>query len=85
MRTTKEVWDHHCIAFANADIDEVMSDFAEDAIYITADRVIRVKKTSEHCMTAILKHLKKNQHLILSVKQLRVKLSFLNGHLNLLQ
>jgi ketosteroid isomerase-like protein len=40
MRTTKEVWDHHCIAFANADIDEVMSDFAENAIYITTNKVI---------------------------------------------
>lgn len=27
MRTTKEVWDHHYIVFANADIESVMSDF----------------------------------------------------------
>jgi hypothetical protein len=44
MRTTKEVWEHHCIAFANANIDEVISDFAEDAIYVTANNVIKGKE-----------------------------------------
>lgn len=44
MRSTEEVWEHHCIAFAKANIDEVMSDFAEDAIYITTNKVIRGKE-----------------------------------------
>lgn len=43
MRTTKEVWDHHCKAFAEADIDAVMFDFAEDAVYVTTNKVIRSK------------------------------------------
>ncbi len=44
MRTTKEVWEHHCIAFADANIDDVMFDFAEDAIYITTGKVISGKE-----------------------------------------
>lgn len=44
MRTTREVWEHHCIAFANADIDDVMFDFADDAIYVTTNTVIKGKE-----------------------------------------
>lgn len=43
MRTTKEVWEHHCIAFANANIDDLMFDFADDAIYVTTNNVIKGK------------------------------------------
>jgi len=44
MRSTKEVWEHHCFAFANANIDDVMFDFADDAIYVTTNKVIRNKE-----------------------------------------
>jgi len=44
MRTTKEVWEHHCIAFAKANIDDVMFDFADDAIYVTTNKVIKGKE-----------------------------------------
>jgi len=44
MRTTQEVWEHHCKAFANADIEEVIADFAENAVYVNADKVINGKE-----------------------------------------
>ena len=37
MRSVKEVWEHHKKAFANANLDEVMLDYAEDCIYITTN------------------------------------------------
>lgn len=42
-RTTREVFDHHNQAFKAADIEAVISDFAEQAIYVTAHGVSKGK------------------------------------------
>lgn len=60
MRTTKEVWEHHCVAFANANIDEVMSDFAEDALYITTNKVIRGRENIRILYDSHFKSLEKD-------------------------
>ena len=60
MRTTKEVWEHHCVAFANADIDAVISDFAEDAFYITTNKIIRGKEQIRELYDSHFKSLEKN-------------------------
>lgn len=59
MRTTKEVWEHHCIAFAAADIDGVMSDFADDAIYVTANNVIKGKENIRNLYDSHFKSMNK--------------------------
>ncbi|WP_298901731.1 nuclear transport factor 2 family protein [uncultured Psychroserpens sp.] len=38
MRTVKDVWEHHKVAFANANLEEVMLDYAEDCIYVTTNK-----------------------------------------------
>ena len=43
LRTTKEVFDHHNQAFKAADIEAVMSDFAEETTYVTANGVAKGK------------------------------------------
>lgn len=53
MRTTKEVWEHHCIALDSANIGDVMFDFAVDAIYVTAKKVIKGKENIMKLIKAI--------------------------------
>ena len=60
MRSTKEVWEHHCIAFANANIDEVMLDFAEDSVYITTNKVIRGRENIRELYDSHFKTLEKD-------------------------
>lgn len=37
MRTTLEVWKHHCDAFEKSDIEAVISDFSNNAVYVTTN------------------------------------------------
>lgn len=38
MRTVKEIWEHHKVAFDNADLEELMLDYAEDSVYVTTNK-----------------------------------------------
>ncbi len=39
-RTASEVLNHHLAAFGSGDVDRIMSDFAEDAVFISPDGVV---------------------------------------------
>jgi ketosteroid isomerase-like protein len=39
--TTKDVLDHHLEAFAAGDVDEVLKDFTDDSVLLTADGPLR--------------------------------------------
>ena len=42
-RTPQEVFQHHAEALGAEDIDAIVSDYADDAIFITPDGVLRGK------------------------------------------
>jgi ketosteroid isomerase-like protein len=39
--STREVFDHHFQAFQDQDMDEIMADYAEDSLVVTADGTFR--------------------------------------------
>jgi ketosteroid isomerase-like protein len=39
--STAEVLDHHLAAFGAADVDQIMSDYADDAVFCTPDGPVR--------------------------------------------
>ncbi len=41
MRTPQEVFDHHAQALGDEDIDQILADYADDAVLITADGPVR--------------------------------------------
>ena len=42
-RTPQEVFQHHAEALGAEDIDAIVEDYADDAIFVTPDRVLRGK------------------------------------------
>ena len=43
-RTPQEVFDHHGQALVAGDLDAIVSDYADDAVFITPDGVLRGKE-----------------------------------------
>ena len=44
MRTNEEVFKHHAEALGNEDIDEILADYADDAVIVTKDGPTRGKE-----------------------------------------
>ena len=42
-RTPEEIFGHHAAALMKGDIDEIVADYTEDAVFVTAERVLRGK------------------------------------------
>lgn len=41
MRTPQEVFEHHAKALGDEDIEQILADYADDAVLITKDGVVR--------------------------------------------
>jgi ketosteroid isomerase-like protein len=42
-RTPEEIFGHHAAALMKGDIDEIVVDYADDAVFVAPDRVLRGK------------------------------------------
>ena len=42
-RTPEEIFGHHAAALMKGDIDEIVADYADDAVFVAPDRVLRGK------------------------------------------
>jgi ketosteroid isomerase-like protein len=43
-RTPQEIFEHHCQALMSGDLDGIVSDYADDAVFITPDGILRGKE-----------------------------------------
>ena len=53
-RTPQEIFQHHAGALIAGDIDEVVADYSDDALFITPDRVLRGKAGVREAFTQLL-------------------------------
>ncbi|BCQ06833.1 hypothetical protein JMUB5695_00245 [Mycobacterium heckeshornense] len=53
-RTPREVFAHHARALAAGDLDEIVADYADDAVLITPDGVMRGKDGIRAAFTRLL-------------------------------
>src|SRR5512144_1312431 len=53
-RTPKEVFEHHAQSLGAGDLDGIVSDYAEDAVFITPQGVKRGKKGIREAFTKLL-------------------------------
>jgi len=49
MASTKDVLDHHLKAFDQGDLNDVLSDYAPDAVFFTKDGRSKASIGSGHC------------------------------------
>lgn len=56
-RTPQEIFDHHAVALGAGDIDEIVADYADDAVFITSGGVLHGKDGVRQGFTALLKDL----------------------------
>jgi hypothetical protein len=56
-RTPQEIFQHHAGALIAGDIDEIVADYADDALFITPDSVLRGKDGIRQAFTKLLKDL----------------------------
>jgi ureidoacrylate peracid hydrolase len=57
VRTAPEVYEHHTHAMINGDLDEIVSDYAEDAVFITPTGVLRGREGVRKGFTRIFREL----------------------------
>ncbi|MGY1643577.1 nuclear transport factor 2 family protein [Geodermatophilus sp. SYSU D00703] len=53
-RTPQEVFQHHVEAIGAGDVDAIVSDYAEDAVLITPDQVVRGRDGIRQLFTGLL-------------------------------
>jgi ketosteroid isomerase-like protein len=53
-RTPQEIFQHHAGALIAGDIDEIVADYTDDAVFITPDRVLRGKDGIREAFTRLL-------------------------------
>ena len=53
-RTPQEIFDHHATALLAGDIDDVVADYADDALFITSGGVLRGKDGVREAFTTLL-------------------------------
>jgi ketosteroid isomerase-like protein len=56
-RTPQEIFQHHATALIAGDIDEIVADYAEDAVFITPAGVLRGTDGVREAFTGLLKDL----------------------------
>jgi ketosteroid isomerase-like protein len=56
-RTPQEIFAHHAEALMAGDVDEIVADYADDAVFITPDGVLRGKDGVRNGFTALLEDL----------------------------
>lgn len=52
-RTPQEIFQHHAGALIAGDLDEVVADYSDDALFITPDRVLRGKDGVREAFTFV--------------------------------
>ena len=53
-RTPQEIFEHHATVLIAGDIDGIVADYADDALFITPDRVLRGKAGVREAFTTLL-------------------------------
>lgn len=53
-RSPQEVFDHHAQALGAEDLDEIVADYSDDAIFITPSGVLRGKNSIRQAFTKLL-------------------------------
>ena len=56
-RTPQEIFNHHAEALMAGDVDEIVADYTDDAVFITPDTVRRGKDGVREAFTALLQDL----------------------------
>jgi ketosteroid isomerase-like protein len=56
-RTPQEIFEHHAGALIAGDIDEIVADYTDDAVFITPSGVLHGKEGVREGFTALLKNL----------------------------
>lgn len=56
-RTPQEIFGHHATALMAGDIDGIVADYADDALFITPQRVLRGKDGVREAFTTLLREL----------------------------
>ncbi|HZD73498.1 MAG TPA: nuclear transport factor 2 family protein [Actinomycetota bacterium] len=57
MRSPQEVFDHHAQALGAEDLDEIVADYSDEAIFITPAGVLRGKDGIRQAFTQLLREL----------------------------
>ncbi|WP_369135630.1 nuclear transport factor 2 family protein [Modestobacter sp. I12A-02662] len=53
-RTPREIFAHHASALMAGDVEEIVADYAEDAVFITSERVLRGRDGVREAFTGLL-------------------------------
>jgi hypothetical protein len=53
-RTPEEIFGHHAAALMKGDVDDIVADYADDAVFVTPDRVLRGKAGVREAFEALL-------------------------------
>lgn len=76
-RQTRSVVEKHLNAFGTGDIDAIMADYADDAVFVTADSVLQGTEEIRTLFEKLLDDLPPGSPLTLEQQQIQGELAFL--------